>query len=144
MIPTCPRKPERPNKAQQGDSLPVGSSLAFWLPLRLNLTRKLVGFDPRATCARTLCEEMKEYESNEDFFTDFRKLVQRIENGGKRRAAEKLRDGVSCLNRLTDGWALLMEAIDATLSAHQAKLDTDEIRTLREMKSVVREVIIRR
>ena len=48
----------RPNKAQQGDSLPVGSSLAFWLRLRFNLTRKLSAFVPRTTCAQTFDHNM--------------------------------------------------------------------------------------
>ena len=87
---------------------------------------------------------MKEYEANEDLFADFQQLVQRIEKGGNRRAAEKLRYGLSCLNGLTDGWGLLMESIEETIATHQSELEENDLTSLRELGFVIQKEVIRK
>lgn len=86
---------------------------------------------------------MKEYKSNEEFFQAFERLVLRIHDSGQTRAADCLRKGFSCLNGLTDGWALLMESIETTLSEDEAGLTPEDTAELEEMFTVVKKVVCR-
>ncbi len=95
-----------------------------------------------------LCEDnknkMKDYKSNDDFFQALRDLIDRVEKQGNMAAAQQLREGFSCLNGLTDGWALLMEYIDKTISENQNKIEASDMSELKEMLKVVRKVVYRR
>lgn len=86
---------------------------------------------------------MGSYKSNQDFFQAFEKLVQRIDDSGQSKAAKRLRKGFSCLNGLTDGWALLMESIETTVSQGHGKLKSDDMAELKEMLKDIRVVVYR-
>lgn len=86
---------------------------------------------------------MHAFKSNDEFFAAFRSLVERIEKQGNAEAARELRTGFACLNGLTDGWALLMEAMDRTIAANQDKIEEQEMAELREMLRVVKKVVYR-
>jgi hypothetical protein len=87
---------------------------------------------------------MPDFKSNEEFFAAFRDLVERIEKQGHVEAARELRTGFSCLNGLTDGWALLMEAMDRTSTANHGKIEGREMSELRDLHRVVKKVVYRR
>jgi hypothetical protein len=87
---------------------------------------------------------MPDFTSNEEFFATFRDLVERIEKQGHAEAARELRDGFACLNGLTDGWALLMEAMERVVAGHRDKIGKPEMPELREMLRGVRKVVYRR
>ena len=83
------------------------------------------------------------YESNEAFFQAFERLVQRIDDAGQHDAAKRLREGFSCLNGLTDGWALFMESIETTVTQEQGKLSPEEMSELEGMLKLVRKAVYR-
>ena len=87
---------------------------------------------------------MPDFTSNDDFFAVFRDLVERIEKQGHAEAAQDLRTGFACLNGLTDGWALLMEAIDRTIRANRGKIEEPEMSELRDMLRGARQAVYRR
>ncbi len=86
---------------------------------------------------------MKDFKSNEEFFAAFRDLVSRMERGGARDAASLLREGFACLNGLTDGWVVLMEAMEKVIPACQGQITGEELRDLKEMLRVVRKTVYR-
>jgi hypothetical protein len=87
---------------------------------------------------------MPNFNSNEEFFTAFRDLVERIERKGHVEAARELQTGLSCLNGLTDGWALLMEAIDRVSAVNRDGIGKPEMAELRDLRRVVSKVVYRR
>ncbi len=87
---------------------------------------------------------MPDFTSNEEFFSAFRDLVERIEKQGHAQAAKELRDGFACLNGLTDGWVLLMEAMEQVIEANRGKIGAQEMSELRDMLRVVKKVVYRR
>ncbi len=87
---------------------------------------------------------MSEFKSNDDFFEALRDLVQRIENQGNYAAAEELREGFSCLNGLTDGWAMLMESIVKTISGSHGRIGSKEMSELKDMLTSVKKIVYRR
>jgi hypothetical protein len=87
---------------------------------------------------------MRDFKSNEEFFVALRDLIDRIEKQGDIEAAQELRSGFSCLNGLTDGWALLMESMERAISANQGKIEKSEMLELRNMYKVVSKVVYRR
>jgi hypothetical protein len=89
-------------------------------------------------------EEMKEFKSNEEFFAAMRDLIDRIEKQGNAAATQELRSGFSCINGLTDGWALLMESIDKTIKANRNNIAHQEMSELHDMLKVVTKVVYRR
>jgi len=86
---------------------------------------------------------MTRYESSEDFFHAFEMLVRKIDNSGQRTAANRLSKGFSCLNGLTDGWALLLDSIEKTVSQDQGKIQPEDMIELKGMLKVVREAVYR-
>lgn len=86
---------------------------------------------------------MTTYGSNEEFFQAFERLVQTIDDGGQQEVAKRLREGFSCLNGLTDGWAILMESIETTVSQDQGKLQSEDLTELEGMLKVVRKAVYR-
>jgi hypothetical protein len=87
---------------------------------------------------------MKDYKSNDEFFQSLRNLIDRVEKQGNTGAAQQLQEGFSCLNGLTDGWALLLESIDKTISENQSKIEASDMSELKDMLKVVRKVVYRR
>lgn len=87
---------------------------------------------------------MREFKSNDEFFAAFRDLADRIGEQGNVAAMQELRAGFSCLNGLTDGWALLMESMERTLAANRGKIAHAEWLELREMLKAVTKVVYRR
>ncbi len=87
---------------------------------------------------------MKKYKSNNEFFDALRHLIHRIEGQGNIAAAQKLQEGFSCLNGLTDGWALLMESIDNTISENHGKIEPRDMAELQQMLKAVRRAVYRK
>lgn len=76
---------------------------------------------------------MKFFQSNEQFFGAVRERAASLEAAGREHAAATLRQGLSSLNGLTDGLALLLQAIEEVQDSERnlpAK-DRDALETLR-------------
>ena len=87
---------------------------------------------------------MRKFTSNDEFFAALRDLIDRIEEQGNVTAAHELRFGYSCLNGLTDGWALLMESMERAIEANRRKISDPEMSELRDMLKVVVKMVYRR
>ena len=73
--------------------------------------------------------------SSERYFEAVIKLAARLESEGHAAAADQIRRGLRCINGLTDGWALFLdavEAVDAELGDQLAGADREDMRAIRE------------
>jgi hypothetical protein len=86
---------------------------------------------------------MLKFQSHEEFFDAFDNLVTNLEGAGHHQAAGELRDGLSCLNGLTDGWALFLESIEKVLAQSKA-FTRDEQKELNRIRAGVRRIVYRR
>lgn len=86
---------------------------------------------------------MKTYPSNEDFLLDIAEIANRLHDCGQDEAAREIREGLTLLNGLTDGWALLMEAVARALSEHGRKLDAADVEELQELHATLRKMVCR-
>ena len=87
---------------------------------------------------------MRIYNTHEEFFRDFKAVTRKIEQNGIPEAAQILRDGFSCLNSLTDGWAMLMDSIEKVISEFCGSLSSDDMKELNELLEVVKFAVFRR
>ena len=86
---------------------------------------------------------MKNYRSNEEFFNALSNVITKIQRQGNNAAADELRFGFSCLNGLTDGWALLMKSIEKTVSGQCGEIEKAELSELNDMLQVVTKAVYR-
>ena len=86
---------------------------------------------------------MKTYASSEQFFSALNRLIERIDLYGHHDAAQQIREGLSCLNGLTDGWAILMDSIEATMSQYKGKLLSEDMADLKGMHKAIQKVVYR-
>jgi hypothetical protein len=86
---------------------------------------------------------MKSYASNEELFTEIAQLAGAIEESGQAAAAKELRFGLSCLNGLTDGWALLMESVAETISCYGSSLTKSQLSDLHAILETIKKVVYR-
>jgi hypothetical protein len=77
---------------------------------------------------------MASFRSNDDFFQAVADLATTLEGGGSAGSAATLRAGLRAANGLTDGWALLLGAIEEVQgSSLQLQPEVRErLETLRE------------
>jgi hypothetical protein len=69
---------------------------------------------------------MKDYQSNEEFFTDLRSLIDRWCDERKLDALSRVLPGYLAFNGLTDGWQLLNDSLKATRArGHEAFSNRD-------------------
>ena len=80
-----------------------------------------------------------QFASNEELYEAVRALAADLDSAGEVRAAAELREGLAAVNGLTDGWALLLaavERVDGVPLAPGAREALDLVRT--ELRGVVR------
>jgi hypothetical protein len=86
---------------------------------------------------------MKSYASNEEFFHEIKSLIEQLALAGQDAAAQELRQGLSSLNGLTDGWALLMESMENVALKYGTTMGASRAEKLHAMLAVVRKVVYR-
>lgn len=84
---------------------------------------------------------MKSFATPDEFFAAVESLVASLEQRGERGAAEELRDGFSCLNGLTDGYALFRDSIDRI---RRDRLNAAERDSLSRIRKFVHRAVTRR
>jgi hypothetical protein len=87
---------------------------------------------------------MASFQSNEEFFQLVGDLIARLEIGGHQAAAVELRNGFRCLNGLTDGWALFLEAIEKVCATHASAFAPDERNSLESIRATAHAAVYRR
>src|SRR4051794_40419033 len=98
----------------------------------LEFTRRLVS---RNTAA---------FRSNEEFFQAVTDLIGKLEAGGHPEVAAELREGFGCLNGLTDGSALFLEAIQRVEATHARQFAREERKDLETIRRAVHRAVYRR
>ena len=82
-------------------------------------------------------------QSNEEFFQTVKELISKLELNGHQDAASQLRDGYSCLNGLTDGWAHFLESIDSVLANATKGFDQADRQALKVIRVAVHKTVYR-
>jgi hypothetical protein len=83
------------------------------------------------------------FRSNEEFFQAVTDLMARLEDGGHGHAAAELREGFHCLNGLTDGSALFLDAIESVRATASKGFEPDDRQTLESIRAAVRKAVYR-
>lgn len=86
---------------------------------------------------------MRAYSSNEDLFQHIRELAAQLQSQGQVAASQSLQEGLSSLNGLTDGWALLMESITHAIQLCGSSLQSELSSQLNDVLTVVKGVVFR-
>jgi hypothetical protein len=86
---------------------------------------------------------MKAYASNAAYFDELARLATRMEHAGHSEAAAEVRHGASCVNGLTDGWALLMDSMELTIRRYGESLPPDQLADLRNAFEAARKAVYR-
>ncbi|WP_150427885.1 hypothetical protein [Dechloromonas sp. CZR5] len=86
---------------------------------------------------------MRAYSSNEELFQHIRDLAAQLQEQGQATAAQALKDGLSSINGLTDGWALLMESIVQAIQLSGNSLQKELLSQFNELLVAVRKVVFR-
>ena len=87
---------------------------------------------------------MTSFQSNEEFFQAVQNLLAKLDGDGLGQAADELREGYRCLNGLTDGAALFLDAIERVQVAYSARLAPEDRETLGTLRAAVRKAVKRR
>lgn len=86
---------------------------------------------------------MRAYSSNEELFQHIRDLATQLQSQGQAAAAQSLQEGLSSLNGLTDGWALLMKSISHAIQLCGGSLQSELSSQLNDVLAVVKKMVFR-
>ena len=87
---------------------------------------------------------MPSFQSNEEYFRAVDDLIARLELGGHRQAADELRDGYRCLNGLTDGCALFLEAVERVQATRSDRFGGEDQQALEAIRAAAHKAVYRR
>jgi hypothetical protein len=87
---------------------------------------------------------LRPFASLDAFFEAVRALAADLDASGLPDAAAEVRQGFACLNGLTDGWALFLEALDRTGARGREQFTREERARLREVRAVAFRMTYRR
>ena len=73
------------------------------------------------------------FGSNQEFFEAIAALAEQLDSRGLNAPADDIRTGLSCVNGLTDGWALLMESLFRVRAEFGSRLLAPEANALGAM-----------
>jgi len=85
----------------------------------------------------------KKYASSDEFFQDLKSFIERMDTSGHTDVANELREGLLLLNGLTDGWAMLMDSVKATIEKYEGSLDRADAAELKEFLCVIKKAVYR-
>lgn len=84
------------------------------------------------------------FTSADEYFEEVRALGADLEHTGQAAAGAELREGFACLNGLTDGWALFLEAAEGLACRYGRDLSAEQRRRLDAVRRVADRVTHRR
>jgi hypothetical protein len=85
-----------------------------------------------------------DFGSSDEFLQRVSELIARLDALGQPDAAAELRDGLRCLNGLTDGWALFLESIERVQAAHASRFAAEDRNALDTIRAAARKALYRR
>ena len=68
----------------------------------------------------------KEYKDNQEFFNDVRAFQNELETIGEIEAAKEIKEGMSLINGLTDGWAMFLSSLNKVNSKYSSTLSAEQ------------------
>ncbi len=86
---------------------------------------------------------MHRLSSSEELVKFLATAALRLDSEGDSASSTRLKDGVACLNGLTDGWALLLESVEGVLKSPGRPLSVESEASLREAQAVLKSVVYR-
>lgn len=89
-------------------------------------------------------DEMRSFQSNEEYFEAVAALIGKLELGGHQQAADELRDGYRCLNGLTDGWALFLESVERVQASQAKRFSREDQQALEVIQAAAHKIVYRR
>lgn len=87
---------------------------------------------------------LRPFASADEYFAEVRALIADLGHSGRGGAAAELREGFGCLNGLTDGWALFLEAVEAVAGRYGPDLSAEQRSRLEAVRRVAARVTHRR
>ena len=87
---------------------------------------------------------MATFRSSEEFFEAVEALIARLEGARHQEAARGLRDGLRCLNGLTDGSALFLDAIEKVQATESERFTREDQQALETIRARVHVAVYRR
>jgi len=84
-----------------------------------------------------------EYQSNTYLFEAIKQLKDSLSSSGNEDSDELITEGMSSLNGLTDGWALLLESINTVIKNHSITLSEQQNVELNKIRSEVHKMVYR-
>jgi hypothetical protein len=87
---------------------------------------------------------MATFQSTQEFLQAIADLLVRLEARGQAEAAARLREGLRCVNGLTDGWALFLESVETVQADDTVVLAEDDQQALERIRTAVRGVVYRK
>jgi hypothetical protein len=84
------------------------------------------------------------FRSSEEFFQAVDALIARLEGAGHQEAARELRDGLRCLNGLTDGSALFLDSIEKVQATESERFTREDQQALETIRARVHVAVYRR
>lgn len=87
---------------------------------------------------------MEQFDSNAQYFEAVTDLTVRLESEGHDTAALEIREGMACINGLTDGWGQFLEAIEAVQRRFGSQLDAGRREELQAIRRVAHNAVYRR
>lgn len=84
------------------------------------------------------------FSSNEELCAAARELILALKARGAAAPAGILHDGFGCINGLTDGWAIFLDAIIEVQEKFGHQLPDDEKQLLKNMHDAAYEAVYRR
>lgn len=86
---------------------------------------------------------VRAYSSNEDLFQHIRDLATQLQSQDQVAAAQLLTEGLSSINGLTDGWALLIDSISHAIQLCGGSLQSEISSQLNDVLAVVKKMVFR-
>ena len=87
---------------------------------------------------------MAAFRSSEEFFRAVEALIARLEGAGHQEAASELKDGLRCLNGLTDGSALFLDSIENVRATKSERFTREDQQALETIRARVHVAVYRR
>ena len=85
----------------------------------------------------------KEYSSNKEYFEDIEDFQKELLECGNNHAAKEIQEGLSCINGLTDGWAVFMESLEKISTEYAAKFSEKQKEELANFLAIAKKAVYR-
>jgi hypothetical protein len=86
---------------------------------------------------------MRSFQSHAEYFAFVEGFMARLRSEGYPQAADDLLDGYRCINGLTDGWALYLDAVGMVQAEYSPRLSPGDRVDLEAIRAVAHKAVHR-